>query len=77
MISFVLYKNYSLIHGQNRKSVYNGPNKQKMINYKLLGVTGWLFQILSLRIVLTLTNSVDSDEMLHYTAFHLGLHCFS
>ena len=24
---------------------------------------------------LTLTNSVDPDEMQHYAAFHLGLHC--
>ena len=23
----------------------------------------------------TLTNSVDTDEMPHYVAFHLGLHC--
>ena len=23
----------------------------------------------------TLTNSVDPDEMPHYVAFHLGLHC--
>ena len=22
-------------------------------------------------------NSVDPDEMLHYVAFHLGLHCLS
>ena len=33
--------------------------------------------VLSLRIVFTLTNSVDPDEMLHYAAFHLGLHCLS
>ena len=32
---------------------------------------------LSLRIVFTLTNSVDPDEMPHYAAFHLGLHCLS
>ena len=24
-----------------------------------------------------LTSSVDIDEMLHYAAFHLGLHCLS
>ena len=28
-----------------------------------------------LKIFLTFTNSVDSDEMQHYAAFHLGLHC--
>ena len=32
---------------------------------------------LSLRIVFTLTNSVDPDEMPHCVAFHLDLHCLS
>ena len=31
----------------------------------------------SLKIVFILTNSVDPDEMLHYAAFHLGLHPLS
>ena len=31
--------------------------------------------ILSLKINFVLANSVDPDEMLHYPAFHLGLHC--
>ena len=26
-------------------------------------------------ILFTFTNSVDPDEMKHYAAFHLGLHC--
>ena len=30
---------------------------------------------LSLKIALTTAKSVDPDEMLPYTAFHLGLHC--
>ena len=25
--------------------------------------------------VVVLANSVDADEMQHYAAFHLGLHC--
>ena len=29
-----------------------------------------------LNIFFTLTNIVDTDEILHYVAFHLGLHCF-
>ena len=29
-----------------------------------------------LKIFFTFTNSVDPDEMQHYAAFHLGLHCF-
>ena len=32
------------------------------------------FIFLSLRFVLILANSADSDEMQHYAAFHLGLH---
>ena len=28
-----------------------------------------------LKIFITFTNSVDPDEMQHYAAFHLGLHC--
>ena len=41
------------------------------------GVTDYHFQIkmVSLKITFVLTNSVDPDEMPHYTAFHLGLHC--
>ena len=30
---------------------------------------------LSLLVVFILGNSVDPDEMQHYAAFHLGLHC--
>ena len=29
----------------------------------------------SLKIIFVLTNSVDTDEMMHYVAFHLSLHC--
>ena len=32
---------------------------------------------LSLKVVLNLVNSEDPDEMQHYAAFHLGLHCFA
>ena len=40
----------------------------------------WLISLdndvfLSLKIVLILENSVDSDDMQHYAAFHQGLHC--
>ena len=34
------------------------------------------FIFLSLKINFVLANSVDPDEMTHYAAFHLGLHCF-
>ena len=30
---------------------------------------------MSLKIALILANSKDPDEMQHYAAFHLGLHC--
>ena len=30
---------------------------------------------LSLKVVFILVNSSDPDEMQHYAAFHLGLHC--
>ena len=30
---------------------------------------------LSLKVYFVLANSADPDEMLHYAAFHLGLHC--
>ena len=33
--------------------------------------------VMSLNIVFTLTNSVDTDEMPHNAAFHQGLHCLS
>ena len=42
------------------------------------GVTDYNFQInssFSLKIVFILANSVDHDEMLHYAAFYLGVHC--
>ena len=30
---------------------------------------------ISMKMDFVLANSVDPDEMLHYTAFHQGLHC--
>ena len=30
---------------------------------------------LPLKVVLILSNSVDTDEIQHYASFHLGLHC--
>ena len=35
----------------------------------------WNDVFLSLKIVFILANSADPDEMPHYAAFHLGLHC--
>ena len=34
-------------------------------------------EFLSLKVVLILTNSADPDEMQHYAAFHLDLHCLT
>ena len=48
-------------------------------------VKGWSFvyivgsQVIILKniiVFLTLKNSADPDEMLHYAAFHLGLYCY-
>ena len=33
------------------------------------------FMFLSMKIVFVFANSTDQDEMLHYAAFYLGLHC--
>ena len=30
---------------------------------------------LSLKVVFILANSADTDEMQHFAAFHMGLHC--
>ena len=30
---------------------------------------------LSLKVIVISTNSADPDEIQHYAAFHLGLHC--
>ena len=30
-----------------------------------------------MKIVIILAKSADPDEMTHYAAFHLGLHCFA
>ena len=54
-------------------------NKVGMVHCIYWGVMGYNFHIknlfLSLKIVFVIANSVDPDEMPHYTAFHLGLHC--
>ena len=34
-----------------------------------------MFGFFWLKIFFTFTNSEDPDEMQHYAAFHLGLHC--
>ena len=46
--------------------VYFKGSQVEISNYDVL---------LSLKIVLILANSADPDEMQHYSAFHLGLHC--
>ena len=52
-------------------------NMERPIVY--IKVTGYNFTpkilFLSLMIVVVLENSVDPDEMPHYAAFQLGLHC--
>ena len=54
-----------------------GYNKFGMVHYINLGVFGNLkiLYFFCLKIFFTFTNSVDPDEMQHYAAFHLDLHC--
>ena len=50
-----------------------------MVHYIYKGVRVYNYHkniiFLSLKMDLVLANSADPDEMLHYAAFHLGLHC--
>ena len=54
-------------------------NELGIVHCTYLGVSGYKFQNILMFFVwrhfLTLTNSVDPDEMQHNAAFHLGLHC--
>ena len=54
-------------------------NKLGIVHCTYLGVSGYNCKknivLFYLKILFTLTNSVDPDEMQHYAAFHLGLHC--
>ena len=54
------------IVGECQLSTLRG-RRQKFLNYHVF---------LSLKVVLILANSEDPDEMQHYAAFHLGLHCW-
>ena len=51
-----------------------------IVHCTYLGVSGYNLKeknivLFCLKIFFTFTNSVDPDEMQHYAAFHLGLHC--
>ena len=53
-------------------------NKLGIVHCTYLGVSGYYFQIIylfCLKTFFTFTSSVGPDEMQHYAAFHLGLHC--
>ena len=54
-------------------------NKLWMVHFIYQRITCYNFQIkivfLSLYMILVLANSEEPDEMPHYAAFHLGLHC--
>ena len=53
-------------------------NKYGTAHCVLSGVTGRILNydvFLSINVVLILANSYNPDEMPHYAAFHLGLHC--
>ena len=50
-----------------------------MVQYINLGVSVYILKkdivFFCLKTFFTFSNSVDPDEMQHYAAFHLGLHC--
>ena len=50
-------------------------NKLGIVHCTYLGVSDYNFQKNVGRSLFTFTNCVDPDEMQHYAAFHLGLHC--
>ena len=45
------------------------------LGWSIVYIEGSKVVFLSLKIYFVLANSADPDEMLHYAAFHLGLHC--
>ena len=48
----------------------------KLVHCTYLGVSSYsLKKIFCLKTFFSLTNNVDPDEISHYTAFYLGLHC--
>ena len=56
-----------------------GYKKLGIVHCTYLGVSGYNFQknivFFCLKIFFTFSKSVDPDEMQHFAAFHLGLHC--
>ena len=54
-------------------------NKFGIVNCTYLGVSGYNLKknivFFCLQIFFSFTNSVDTDEIPHHAAFHLGLHC--
>ena len=52
--------------------------KLRIVHWTYLGVPGYNFLTVLYCLsedLFTFTNSVDPDQMQHYAAFHLGLHC--
>ena len=47
------------------------------LGWSIVYIVGSQVIILKNIVFLTLKNSADPDEMLHYAAFHLGLYCYS
>ena len=47
----------------------------KCMDLSILYLMGHINIFLYVKIVFIIANSADRDEMTHYVAFHLGLHC--
>ena len=62
---------------KNPSLIFVRKDGQAQSNMPLQIFQSWVHKnsILLSEYLLTLTNSVDPDEMQHYAAFHLGLHC--
>ena len=62
----------------NRFFLLVGYNKLGIVHSAYLGMSGHNLKknvIFCLKFFFTFANSVDPDEMQHYAAFYLGLHC--
>ena len=61
-----------------QKATKQTNNKLEIVHCTYIGVSGYNLKkncILLSEDLFTFINSVDPDEMQHYAAFHLGLHC--
>ena len=69
---------FNPLYTTNRLFLLVRYNKLGIVHCTFLWVSGYNLKkivLFCLKIFFTFTNSVDPDEMQHYAAFHMGLHC--